>query len=252
MTQISPHREMLELNELLFPSVTRGVPRLRDLDRALRALPPGALWNACETSPDGPLYFLPTREWIAALARRCRRLGPSVLEVAAGNGLVSRALASAAPRLKVRATDSGRWERAAARLSAAERRAWRGVPLAGVRLGNNVERLGAVAAVRRYRPDIVLAIWLPPGPLLARLIRSPCRYVLEVGAPGGVTAQGAWDWRFAHEFCEGPLERLGRCRLDERPARDLHTRVTLYYGGLHPDHAVERPRPGDWLYQFKP
>jgi hypothetical protein len=228
------------------------VPAQRALDRSLQELPRGALWRFCETAPKGPLYFLPTREWIAALARRCRQLGRNVLEVAAGDGLVARALRAKDPRIRVHATDSGRWERASARMTAGERRAWKDVALPGVRLGENVERIGAVEAVRRYRPDVVLAIWLPPGSLLERLIRSPCRYVLEVGALGGVTAQGAWDWRFAHEFCDGPLEQLARCRLDDRPAAELHTRVTLYYGRLHPDHAVERPRPGDWLHQFKP
>ena len=83
--------------------------------------------------------------------------------------------------------------------------------------GIAIRPFGALEAIRRYRPDVVLAVWLPPGPLLSQLIRSPCRYVLEVGAPGGVTGQGAWDWRLAHEFCDGPLERLARCRLDAPP-----------------------------------
>jgi len=76
------------------------------------------------------------------------------------------------------------------------------------------------------------------------------RYVLEIGARGGVTP-GAWNWRFAHEFCED-LERHARCRLDERPRRALHSTVTLYYGARHPEHATERVRPGDWLWQFRP
>jgi len=89
--------------------------------------------------------------------------------------------------------------------------------------------------------------------LLSRVISAPCRYVLEVGADGGVTAQGHWDWRFSHELLEGPLVRFARCRLDERPRQqERHTRVTLYHGRRHPEFAIERPRPGDWLYQFKP
>jgi len=256
MAHISPQvrftPQVPSLDKLLFRDGKRRVPKTADLDRALERLPASALWTFCETAPGGPLYFLPTREWIAALARRCLALGSSVLEVAAGDGLVARALRAQAPRLKVRATDSGAWTRPGARMTPAERKAWAGASLSGIQLGPSVERIGALEAVRRRRPEIVLAVWLPPGTLLSQLIRSPCRYVLEVGAPGGVTGQGAWDWRFAHEFCDGPLERWARCRLDARPARELHTRVTLYYGGAHPDHAVERPGPGDWLYQFKP
>ena len=90
------------------------------------------------------------------------------------------------------------------------------------------------------------------GALLDRLIRAETRHVLEIGAAGDVTAAGAWSWRFAHDTREGPLERTARCRLDARPARRLHSRVTLYFGRTHPEHHCERVRPGDWLWQFRP
>jgi len=135
-------------------------------------------------------------------------------------------------------------------MSARERREFREEDVPGVRLGASVLRVDALAAIRRTRPDLVLASWLPPGRLLDRLIRAPVRYVLEIGAKDGVTP-GAWSWRFAHEFCE-EIERSARCRLDERPRRTLHSRVTLYYGARHPDHDCEQVRPGDWLWQFRP
>ncbi len=230
----------------------RRLPTTRALDRALQALPAGSLWRRCETAPAGPLYFLPTREWIAALGAECARLGRRVLEVGAGDGFVSRCLRAARPGLEVIATDSGAWERAPARMTAREASSPLGRRVRGLKLGSDVLRLDAVAAVRRFRPDVVLAIWLPPGPLLSRLVAAPCRYVIEVGAAGGVTAAGQWDWRFSHELLDGPLETRARCRLDARPKSKLHTTATLYYGRRHPDFAVERPRPGDWLYQFKP
>jgi hypothetical protein len=230
----------------------RRLPPTRALDQALAALPRKALWRACELSPTGPLYLLPTREWIAALGATCARLGRRVLEVGAGDGFVASCLREAQPRLEVIATDSGAWERPRARMTVSEARSAVGRAALGLKLGPDVLRMDAVAAVRRYRPDVVLAIWLPPGTLLSRLVRAPCRYVLEVGAAGGVTAGGNWDWRFSHELLEGALVSRARCRLDERPQRELHTTVTLYHGRRHPDFAVERPRPGDWLYQFKP
>jgi hypothetical protein len=188
---------------------------------------------------------------VKALAATCRGLGSRILEVAAGDGFLAASLAHLAPDLEVRATDSGDWGAASARMTAAERRAWRNVSLSGVPLGSNVDRLNAPGAVRRHRPDVVLGSWLPPGPLLSEIIRSPCLYVIDIGASGGVTAQGSWDWRFAHDFLE-PLEGLARCRLDERPAKTLHSRVTLYFGRRHPEFGEEHPRRGDWLYQFKP
>jgi hypothetical protein len=232
-------------------SGARRIPSTRALDAALERLRIGELFQICELDARGPLYLLPTLELVRALAGRIRSLGARrVLEVAAGDGFLSAALRQAAPGLRIVASDSGAWTDPRARMSARERREFHGTAVPGVRLGTSVLRLDALAAIRTTRPDLVLASWLPPGRLLDRLIRAPVRYVLEIGAKDGVTP-GAWSWRFAHEFCED-IERSARCRLDERPRRMLHSRATLYYGGRHPEHACERVRPGDWLWQFRP
>ncbi|MDB4991579.1 MAG: hypothetical protein JWN04_6757, partial [Myxococcaceae bacterium] len=195
---------------------------------------------------------LPTRRFVQTLARTLRELEvTSVVEVAAGDGFLSYCLQRAAPELTVRATDSGAWSDPKARMSAEERRALAAIAVPGLALGTHVERLDARRALKLYQPDLVLCSWLPPGNLLDALIRSPVRYVLELGAGSGVTAS-AYSWRFAHEFLDGPLEQTARCRLDTRPHKQLHSRATLYFGALHPDHHEERVRPGDWLHQFKP
>jgi len=229
----------------------RRAPTTAALDAALGRLRRGELFRLCELDPRGPLYLLPTRELVRALAARVRALRPRrVLEVAAGDGFLSRLLSEAAPEIEVIASDSGVWSDPRARMSPRERLELAGVAVPGVRPGPAVLRLEALAAIRKTRPDLVLACWLPPGGLLERLIRAPVRYLLEIGAKDGVTP-GAWAWRYAHEFCED-LEKDARCRLDERPGRELHSRVTLYYGARHPDHFRERVRPGDWLWQFRP
>ena len=246
---MSPHEAIRRL--LWTRSGGRRIPSTRALDAALGRLRKGELFRICELDPRGPLYLLPTRELIGALASRIHACGAKrVLEVAGGNGFLSAALRQAAPGLEVIASDSGAWTDPRARMTARERREFRGINVPGVRLGASVLRLDALAAIRRTRPDLVLASWLPPGALLERLVRAPVRYVLEIGAKDGVTP-GAWSWRFAHEFCE-EVERSARCRLDERPGRTLHSRVTLYYAARHPEHACERVRPGDWLWQFRP
>ncbi len=245
-------RHRAALARLLWsPAGDRRLPSTRALDRALDALGSADLEWICEFSPLGPLWFLPTREWIAVLARTLEGLGVQrVVEVAAGDGFLSRELARAAPDLEVLATDSGSWERSTARMSPGERRTLSNVEVPGVRLGDHVRRLDAITAVDRLKPDLVLAVWLPPGRILDRLIRSPVRYVLEVGGLGATPGQ--WSWRFSHEIWNGPLERLARCRLDGHPRKALHTRVTLYRGAAHPDHHEERVRRGDWLWQFRP
>lgn len=231
----------------------RRVPGGAELDRALTALHADDLAWFCEFSPLGPLYLLPTTSFVTALAKQLRALGARrVLEVAAGDGALSRALAKTAPELEVIATDSGAWTAPEARMTAKEQRAHRGERVPGLLLGADVQRLEARRAVRKFAPDVVLASWLPPGhALLDALIRSQVAYVLEIGAGNGVTAS-AYCWRFAHEFLEGPLERAARCRLDLRPREALHSRITLYYGAAHPEHHREVVRKGDWLYQFRP
>jgi len=53
-------------------SGARRVPRTAALDSALARLRRGDLFRICELDPRGPLYLLPTREFVAALAARIR------------------------------------------------------------------------------------------------------------------------------------------------------------------------------------
>ena len=229
----------------------RRVPTLAALDRALSDLPKGELAWLCEFGPVEPLYLFPTPKFLRALAAQLRALGARhVHEVAAGDGHLARALAAFAPDLRVTASDSGAWEEPRARMSAAERRRHRGAPIAGLPPGAGVERLEARAAIDHLRPDVVLASWLPPGALLSKLITAKVRHVLEIGAGSGITGDAAC-WRFAHDFLEGPLEATARCRLDERPARALHTRVTLYCGRAHEEFAEEKLTKDHWLWPLR-
>jgi hypothetical protein len=205
----------------------RRVPSAARFDRAVSALPRGLLEQICEFNPFGPIYFIPTPPFLRALSRRIRSRGARrVLEIAAGDGHLARALSAYAPDLRVIASDSGKWERPQARMSARDRREFRGMAVSGIRPGRDVARIEARAAIQKFRPDLVLACWLPPGPLLGQILRATSCDVIEIGAGSGVTGDISC-WRYEHEFLE-KLDVLGRCRLDERPSRKLHTRVTLY------------------------
>lgn len=181
-----------------------------------------------------PIYLLPTREWVRALAKYIDTLRVrTVLEVAAGDGFLSRCLAALRPKLRIIATDDGSWEKASARMNARERREYAGRDVRGLALGNNVQRLTAQRAVQRYRPDLVIVSWAPPGRLVERVMRGPCKYILDVGTEGDDCGNGPHLWRKAQDFVEGPVEKLAWCRLDERSAEPRHTRVTLYHGARH-------------------
>src|SRR5229473_899097 len=76
----------------------RRVPPAAALDRAVSALSRGDLERMCELNPFGPVYFIPTPPFLRALARRIRSRGARrVLEVAAGDGHLTRALSAHAP-----------------------------------------------------------------------------------------------------------------------------------------------------------
>ena len=68
----------------------RRLPSTRALDTALARLPRGELHDLCELDPRGPLYLLPTREFVRRLAASIRALGSGrILEVAAGDGFLA-------------------------------------------------------------------------------------------------------------------------------------------------------------------
>lgn len=205
------------------------MPSDRELASAIATASAEHVWRTCELNPYGPLYFLPTREWISALSRLLDARGVRrVLEVGAGDGFLSACLARRRPDLFVRATDSGAWEKPAARMNARDRREFKGVDVAGLALGGNVEKLSAVAAVKRYRPDLVIVSWAPPGLLVEQVIRTGVRHVLDISVEGDVCGNGARTWRFAHEPLTGAIVDRALCRLDARPLRARATHVTLY------------------------
>ncbi|MBI5495456.1 MAG: hypothetical protein HY904_10570 [Deltaproteobacteria bacterium] len=219
----------------------RRLPTVRALVAALEACDRRDPWWVCEATSAGPVYLLPTREWMRHLVRLLDRLGVRrVLEVGAGDGFLAECLARAGSGLHVTATDTHAWRRPRARMNAADRRVYRGVRFSGIRPGSNVKRLGAAAAITRFRPDLVLVSWPPPGTLVERAIRARTRWVLDLSVEGDVCGNGAATWRFNKEFLGGPLEDRALCRLDARPSEGRATRVTLYFGRAHPEFFEER------------
>lgn len=216
----------------------RRLPTERALAAAMSACDARDVWWVCEASSAGPVYLLPTREWVRALARFVDRCGArTVLEVGAGDGFLSRCLADARPALTVVATDDHSWRRPEARMSDEDRAAFEGVRFTGIRAAPGVLRMAATTAVKALRPDLVLISWAPPGAMVERVIRAPSKLVLEFGAEGGVTGDDARAWRYNKEFIEGPLQARALCRLDARPDEARATRATLYFGAAHPGHA---------------
>jgi hypothetical protein len=218
----------------------RRWPNDPELVTALSANTPEDVWWVCESSSAGPVYLLPTRRWVRELARWLDSVNArTVLEVAAGDGFLSRCLATVAPHLEITATDDGAWIKPGARMGKKDRAEFAGTPFAGIQMPSQVLRLNAVAAVKKFKPDVVIVSWAPPGLLVERVIRAPSSLVLDIGVEGDVCGNGEKTWRFNKEFLEGPLQDLALCRLDARPKKERATRVTLYFGDRHPDSGLD-------------
>ena len=120
------------------------------------------------------IYQFPTREWTDALADAIREMGPELpLELGAGCGTLGRMLRTRG--ISLRMTDP--------------------------KGGEDIEALGAAAALARYRPDFVLSSWLPfDAGAEEEVLRAPGvgAYLAIVqtgeGFTGGAALRGAPGW----------------------------------------------------------
>jgi len=222
----------------------RKLPDDHELAAAMAACGAVDSWWVCEANSHGPLYFLPTRQWLSALCafvdtHKVRR----VLEVGAGDGFLSFCLQRRRPNLSVLATDDFSWTLAANRQNPDDVAEFKGVAFAGIQPLPHVQKQGAVAAVKAFKPDLVIVSWAPPGTLVERVIRAPSKLVLDISVDGDVCGNGARTWRFEKEFLDGPLEAKGLCRLDATPLGPPGTRATrctLYFGARHRRFGVDK------------
>ena len=133
------------------------------------------------------IFCFYTRELIAALAQRIA--GRRTLEIAAGDGTLTRFLAAAG--VDVRATDDHSWSHA-------------------VTFPPEVERLDAAQALARHRPQVVLCSWPPPGNRFeAAVFTTPGVELYVVIGSAHRFASGNWDayrdqrgfdWQVDREF----------------------------------------------------
>jgi hypothetical protein len=118
-------------------------------------------------------YFLPTTEAISELQKLIAPIGPEdCLEIGAGNGWLGSLLG-------IKMTDSHRQSKAA--IMAAYLAS--GQPI--IVYGQDVEKLDALSAVRKYKPHTVIGSWvsekssiLPDGIDEEHLLRMVKRYIL--------------------------------------------------------------------------
>lgn len=135
----------------LDPNRIRDIsPLLLDDKKRLRVVPSAVFER---TTPEERLLFgvrhglysFPTEELCAYLLERIQ--GRSAIEIGAGHGVLSGALS-------IRATDNRQQEQP----ELGQRYQEMGQPT--VPYGANVERLDAVAAVKKYKPSVVISCWV--------------------------------------------------------------------------------------------
>lgn len=159
-----------------------------------------------------PLFFIPTVEFVDALAAQIRKINPKrVLEICAGQGFLGKCLKERLPRTVVLLTDnkSGHFD------------SW---PL-------EVENIEAQEAAAKYEPEVIICAWAPYGDQPVILEQIPSLKVLfEIGeGDGGCTNNQHFWLRYNHRFNES-LSALGTGRTDH-----WHQCVFDFYGPAHID-----------------
>ncbi|MGB8992417.1 MAG: hypothetical protein WCD80_10205 [Desulfobaccales bacterium] len=174
-------------------------------------VPDDAAWLMALSRATG-VYFFPSREWVAALMRYLHLLRVTrLLEAGAGRGYLTAALAPlcAAQGMTFRSLDKGEGEF-----------------VSGLPVYPGVEAGDAQAAVREFKPQVVLYAWPPPGQSVAGICQTPfLHYLILVGEAGGGATGAREDWETLPHKWSPALSRYGRGRTGAR-----RHRVTIFYG----------------------
>jgi len=153
-------------------------------------------------------------EYIDCLAKEINKLVGSqlVLEVAAGDGMLSHYLRQR--RVNIIATDSAEWYNT-------------------VKRRDKVELLDAVAAIRKYRPIIVIASWLPyEAEIDIAIFDENAHYIILIGEENGATGSPKfwnteyWKKNYRRSYLE-ECDRWNICRTDYE-GRYFHSSTSLY------------------------
>ena len=150
------------------------------------------------------IYQFWNKEYVQCLAEKIKNLinGKLAVEVCAGDGMLSYWLRK--HRVNIVATDSGEWE---------------------IRPRNNVEIIDAVSAIKKYKPTLVIASWLPyQKEVDIQIFSQKVPYVILIGESGEGGCCGSpkfwrtkyWkkmgyieDWEYLSE-----CDRWNICRTD--------------------------------------
>jgi hypothetical protein len=177
-----------------------------------RRVPDETQWLMALSQTTG-VYFFPSQEFVRALLRYLRLLGVTrLLEVGAGRGYLTAALAPlcAAAGIQFRAVDKGQGEF-----------------VSHLSVYPGVERTDALTALTRFRPQVVLYAWPPPGQSVAAICQAPfLHYLILMGEDWGGATGAREDWQNLPHKISPALSRYGRGRTGAR-----RHRVTVFYGG---------------------
>jgi hypothetical protein len=186
-----------------------------------RGVPDEAAWLMALSQATG-VYFFPSREWVRTLWRYLKLLKVTrLLEAGAGRGYLTAALAPwcAAAGIRFRAVDTGDGEF-----------------VSGLPVYAGVERADALTAARKFKPEVVLYAWPPPGQSVAPLCQMDfLHYLILIGEADGGATGAREDWQTLPHKVSPALSRYGRGRTGT-----LSHRVTIFYGGGRPPRGRRR------------
>lgn len=218
------------------PTFQRAITSLRERD-AIGPRPETYWFTICCRNN---IFQLWNKEYIEALSKEILNLVGEdlVLEVAAGDGMLSHWLREHGVNIK--ATDNMSWHQQSEIYSnpAYKNRS-------RIKTHGEVEELDAISAIRKYKPRMVIASWLPyESELDCEILDEEPEYLILIGEGcGGCTGStkfwGDWHWdeeskMLSHWSQKGyseenlDVDTWNLCRTDYGDQFGRHGSTTLY------------------------
>lgn len=164
------------------------------------------------------VFQLLSVEFIQELSKKIKEIDPeTIIEVGAGEGLLGKYLSKELGKDIILTDDYSWWEREDVKIN-----------------NENVIRMDYKNAIREYKPEFIIASWIPYRKWWTRNFRkceSVKGYILIGEGLGGCTGSEL-DWKTKWIRCDcDDVEKFGICRSDHNFCRDIpirHTNVTYF------------------------
>jgi len=197
--ELLPYQEILDRVTKVENSFYNSAKKMKNMERLKISSP----WSLLDWASKHMIFQLPNKEFIYELANKIVEINPDIiLDVGAGRGIITRYLSEISKK-KIILTDSYEW--------------WDYKNPETNILCPNVLKRTYIEAIEEFRPDLIIASWIPYNNCWTKDFRKypfVKGYIIIGEGKGGATGcDDDWitDWKFKHL---DDVEKYGICKTD--------------------------------------